>query len=251
MSLYTITLRDIMESEQTKPLLTKSMSTYELYTPKHEQLYGFIPTREQLNERILNHYKYYEISYETIGRFLDEFEIALKEIMPRYNQWYASVDIINNLENIFDNVDVVHTYEEEVTTNATGKITGDSTSDSNSTTNSSVTNNHKNVETTTPQGDITSINAKGIDTVTHADKIDWDENISIDTASNTGHDTTNSESNSEANETKTTTHRLTRKGNQGVNTYAHDMLEFRELFKNIEQDIIHDPRIAEQFMLIW
>lgn len=268
-----------MENEETKPLLTKAMSTYELYTPKNEEQYIHIPTREELNEKILNYYKYYEIGYETVGRFLEGFEVALKEVMPRYNQEWVSVDIINGLENIFDNVDVQHTFEETIKGLTKGKLTGSSNDSSetsasgsassegttNSTTNTSVNSNHKNVESTTPQGNILGINAKGIDTVTHADKINWDENISDDTATNEGHDTTSSSStntvtgsantsrteNSETDEDKTTSHVLTRKGNQGVNTYAHDMLEFRELFENIEQQIIHDPRIKEQFMLVY
>ena len=49
----------------------------------------------------------------------------------------------------------------------------------------------------------------------------------------------------------THTHVMTKKGNQGVNTYAHDMLEFRQLFQNIVQMIIHDSRIAELFMLVY
>ena len=49
----------------------------------------------------------------------------------------------------------------------------------------------------------------------------------------------------------TVKHTMNKKGNQGVNTYAHDLLEFRELFINIEQQIIKDERISELFMRVY
>ena len=46
------------------------------------------------------------------------------------------------------------------------------------------------------------------------------------------------ENNAESN--GTVRHTFTKKGNQGVNTYAHDMKELRETFLNIDMQIIED-----------
>lgn len=260
---YTVVLKTLMEDPEIKPLLDKAMSSYKMYKPEHPELYGYIPTREELNQKILNHYKYNEIGFETIGRFLDELEIALNEIMPLYNQMYKSVDIMNGLDDIFGNLDVKESFEQSTEGSASGTAgsenTTNTTSEANSEsqTTSSAENHSKNVESSTPQGDILSINNKGIDSVTHADQINWNHTNSEDTANNTGKDTTSAEStqtgseHSSSERSETITHTLTRKGNQGVNTYAHDMLEFRQLFVNIEQRIINDIRIRELFMLVY
>ena len=80
-----------------------------------------------------------------------------------------------------------------------------------------------------------------------------DSSSSVGTSESHSTSESNQETSSDvSNEsTGTTKHTLARKGNQGVNTYAHDMLEFRQLFLNIEQQIINDPELASCFMLIW
>ena len=267
---YTVVLKTLLDDENVKPLIDKAMSTYPTYTPIHPGLYAFIPTREELNKKILSFYKYREIGFETIGRFLDELETSLCEIMPYYNQLYKSVDIMNNIDDIFGNVDIVETFEQdsegtskgtsEGSTSGTSNGSSSGTASTNSETSSNVNSYNKNVSSDTPQGNISTSNT-GIDSVTHASNISWSHDTANDSGTTSGTDTSSSEStntttseasNTSNNETEEhLTHTLTKKGNQGVNTYAHDMLEFRELFMNIEQRIIHDDRIAELFMLVY
>ena len=92
---YTIVLKTLLDDPETKALIDKAMSTYPLYEKRSEEKYipSYIPTREQLNKKILDYYKYREIGFETVGRFLTELEVALNEIMPYYNQLY--IDQIN------------------------------------------------------------------------------------------------------------------------------------------------------------
>lgn len=251
---YTIKLKSLLDNEETKALIDNALSKYKLYTPLHKELYGYIPTREELNNKIINYYKYYEIGFETIGRFIEELEVTMNEIMPKYNQMYKSVDIMNDIEDIFGNVDMVETFEETTSGSVSGESNGTSNGNATSTsdTTSTINNYNKNVETQTPQGNISKLNTE-INSVDHADKITWNHTTSTDSGSTTGSDTTSSESTSSttSESSGTTTHTSTRKGNQGVNTYAHDMLEFRKLFENIEQDIIHDSRLRELFMLVY
>ena len=65
------------------------------------------------------------------------------------------------------------------------------------------------------------------------------------TSSGSGTSETNTES------TDTVEHTYTKIGNQGVNTYAHDMNEFRTSIIDVVNEIINDKRINDLFMLVW
>lgn len=249
---YTIVLKTLLDDVEVKPLIDKAMSTYPMYKPINDFKYSIIPTREELNKKIINHYKYREIGFETIGRFIDELEIALNEIMPYYYQLYKSADVINGLDDIFGNVDIIETFKEMTTGNIKGNATGTSKGNATSNTESNTNMNDKsrNVKSTEPQG---NIDVNDIGGVTHADEIGWNDSSSNSNSNSKGSDTTNSESTTTSNQdTRNTIERTYQKqGNQGVNTYAHDMKEFRELVLNIEQMIIKDKRINELFMLVY
>lgn len=255
---YTMLLKDIMDDSEGKQLLNKALSTYPMYEPKHPANYSIIPTREQINTKLLNHYKYREIGFETPGRFLDELEITMNEIMPYYYQLFKSEDIMNDIKDPFGNVDITETFEQETEGSSKGSSSSQSTnqteSSSNSNTDTDMTNNTKNISSKTPQG-LLDIGTKDIDSVGYGDNATWNEDISNSKGNTeeTGSATSESSgSGQSSNETSgTTKHTLTRVGNQGVNTYAHDMKELREIFLNIEQQIITDPRIAELFMLVY
>ena len=263
---YTIVLKTLLDDPQSKELIDKAMSTYPLYTPENAEKFSKVMTRSEINSMILNHFKYREIGFETFGRFLDELEISLNEIMPYYNQLLCSQDIINGLEDIFGNLDVTEEFDQETSgssnTSSSEEVEGSGSSTASgsdsSTSTTSMNGNVKNVKSETPQSQI-SITANNIDNVTYADQVDWNKNESTSNGSTSGN--TSSESSTTNNQSTTgsmtgsseqvTKHTLHRKGNQGVNTYAHDMLEFRQLFVNVVQDIIKDPRIQELFMLVY
>ena len=171
---YTVVLHTLMTEPQLKQQLDLALSTYPLY--KAGKLYDLIPTREQLNEKLLNHYKYREIGFETIGRFLDELRITMSEIMPRYNELFKTVEIMAELPSPFDNVDVVETFREERKTNSTtDSSTGTETTSTavdTTTTTGTASSHNKHVNSKTPQEGI-SIPAEGIDTVNYADEASW------------------------------------------------------------------------------
>lgn len=333
---YTEVLRDLMKNEHTAAALNKALSTYPIYQGK--KAYDLIPTREELNAKLLNHYKYREIGFETVGRFLDELEITMCEIMPLYNERFRSIEIMADIEDPFGNVDITETYEEHRSDEASGSGSGSSTTTStgsdsttassqgennhtssgtnnqtssvegtsqSSETNNQTTNtsgsesgtskvNNKRIESDTPQASLT-ITAKGIDNVTYASKAIWDEtegstsgtnqtegsttgtttrtgsegseSSTEGTTSETGKDTSTSSTQGSSEHTSsgtsettnqstsqssgTTSHTFTKKGNQGVNTYAHDMIEFRKSFIDVVNEIINDKRINELFMLVY
>ena len=73
MAKYTVELRTLMNDDLVRPLLNEALSKYPMYKPltNNEEVLAIIPTRQILNDKLLNHYKYREIGFETVGRFLD------------------------------------------------------------------------------------------------------------------------------------------------------------------------------------
>lgn len=258
---YTIYLKELMENPEIRPLLDKALSTYPLYEKKSKEEFipSVVPTREVLNEKILNAYKYREIGFETIGRFIDELEISMKEIMPYYNQILFSLD---QDYNILYNVDYTRTTDTEregsVTgnTESTASNTSTATSEDSNNSTSSINSNAKHVESATPQGQI-GIPASNIDSVAYADKVSWDKNNSSDTT-NTSGETSTSTQGSQTGNTSTTgsnedTEHISERiiGNYGQVSAQSLIEKYRDLIANVEQDIINDRRIKELFMNIW
>lgn len=250
MSKYTVELRVLLEDSYYNEKIQSALSKYPMYEAVNLQKYGLIPTRDELNNKILNHYKSYEIGQETPALFVEYLESTMNEIMPYYYQLYKSVDMINEIDDIFGNVDITESFEQETSGNVTdtSNNTATSTATSQATTTTNDNTAGRNVTDDTPQN---RLNISSIDNVTSASQINWNESDSNSSATNSGQDTTSSETNGNntSESSGTTKHTLSRKGNQGVNTYAHDVLEFRELFKNIEMQIINDLR--DLFMLVY
>lgn len=280
MAKYTVELRTLMNNEDVKPLLDLALSTYPLYSTEKD--IKLIPTRAELNTKLLNHYKYREIGFESVGRFLDELEITMCEIMPYYNERFKTIEIMHDLPNPFDNVDFVEEYTEERTgqneketigsASSSGETSSNDTGHSETTasdesnTTATVNHNNKSVHTTTPS-DTVSIPAQSIDTVTHADEVTWNQDKNSDTGttqgSSSGETDTTNEGHSESSATsenqieeagshsETIHHKFTKVGNQGVNTYAHDMNEFRTSIIDVVYEIITDSRVADLFMKVY
>jgi hypothetical protein len=243
---YTIVLKNLLEDPDAKAAIDNALSFYPLYQPPEGKQYDMVPDREELNRKLLNHYKYREIGFDTPGRFLDELQITMDEIMPRYNELLKTVVTMAELPSPFDNVDVVEEYEETRTEQGTSETA--TTANDTTTTKNKVTSANKHVQSKTPQGNI-NIPAKDIDTVNYADQVDWGKDNSDSDGSSTSNGETTAAGSNES--TGTTKHKFTKKGNQGVNTYAHDMNEFRTSIIDVVDQIIHDDRIADLFMLVY
>lgn len=251
---YTEVLVNLLNNSEAKSKIDQAMSTYPLYQRKSQEEYipTYIPTREELNNKILNYYKYREIGQETFGRWLFELETALKEIMPYYNQLYFSAD---QDFNITYNVDYRRTIdrnkEENSSSNSQSQTSTTATDETE--TESSVNGYGKTLHADTPQSQLISYTAQQINSVDYASDITWNNNTSSDTASSSGESSTSGTS-SVANtgtgsETEGTVE--TTKGNFGVVSAQDLILKYRQTILNIDQQIINDPRIQELFMLVY
>lgn len=244
---YTEVLYNLINNPQTKTKIDEAMSTYPLYEStnqnKEYNIPNIIPTREQLNKKILDYYRYREIGFETVGRFLQELEISLNEIMPYYNQLFFSAD---QDYNIIYNVDYKRTIDRDLSGN-TSSTTESSATDSTETSANS-TSNSKHVTSDTPQNQL-SITNKQIDTVDYANQVDWNKDDAESSGSTSGESSTSATGTGTNKELESTIE--TTKGNFGV-VSAQDLIKkYRELIINIEQQIINDPRIVELFMLVY
>lgn len=236
---YTEVLDNLLNNEEAKVAIDEAMATYPLYEQEEKaRQFGtayHVPTRKELNNKILNYYRFREIGFETFGRFIFELKTALEEIMPKYNQLFYSAD--QDFNPIY-NVD----YEKVIGRDKTDSTTSNSASTSSDETNAQ--NNTKNIMSGTPQSEL-NVATKDIEQVTYADNASW--NQSIDENKTTSNMAGNSSTDgSESELTKETT-----KGNFGVVSAQDLILKYRETILNIEQMIINDPRIQECFMLIY
>lgn len=233
---YTEILDNLLRYPQTKEWIDNAMSDYPLYQtdPNRVKVYGTaysVPTRDELNAKILNHYRFREIGQETIGRWLFELNTALNEIMPYYNQLFYSADQdFNPIYNVDYKKSVIGSQNASSNTTSTG---------SDSSTNEEYT---KGVNSRTPQDQL-SISNTGIDTVSYADNAEWGKSSGSTSGTNTT--TGNASSNGSTSSIETT------KGNFGVTSSQELIIKYRETIINIEQQIINDPRIKELFMLIF
>lgn len=233
---YTEVLDNLLRNEEAKAEIDNAMSDYPLYEtdPDAVRTYGTaykVPTRAELNTKILNYYRFREIGQETFGRWLFELRTALHEIMPKYNQLFYSADQdFNPIYNVDYKKTIIGSQNATSTTTSSG---------SDSSTNEEYT---KNVNSKTPQDQLNIPNT-GVDTVDYADDASWGKASGSTTGTNT---TTGNSSSDGSNSSVETT-----KGNFGVVSAQDLIIKYRETILNIEQEIINDPRIKELFMLIY
>lgn len=75
----------------------KIFEKYAIFDEKH---------RDELNFKILHHFYFCEIGYETVGLWVDRLNARMCEIMPEFNQLYATAALDFD---IFNNVNVTET----------------------------------------------------------------------------------------------------------------------------------------------
>lgn len=236
---YTEVLDNLLNNEQAKAHIDEAMSTYPLYEQEEKaREFGtayHVPTRKELNNKILNYYRFREIGFETFGRFVFELKTALEEIMPKYNQLFYSAD--QDFNPIY-NVD----YEKIIGRDRTDSTISNSTTTSTDETEAQT--NTKDIASGTPQSEL-NVATKDIEQVAYADTASWNQNIDENKT------TSNMAGNSSTDGSETELTKESTKGNFGVVSAQDLILKYRQTIINIEQMIINDPRIQECFMLIY
>ena len=147
-----------------------------------------------------------------------------------------SVEMLNEIDDIFGNINLTEKFEQENESNTDANGT---TTINNSDTESGSTEFERRFSDT-PQGNIENLDKNMSEAAREKT-----EN------SNVRQNNQVSENESKNNSFSKTTYTHTKVGNQGVNTYAHDIIEFRQTIINIEEEIINDPKIKELFMQVY
>lgn len=218
--------------------------------------------KKAFEQKVIDHYRFRQIGQETPGRWLHYFRSRIREIMPYYIQLYESQAMMQAIEDPFGNVDFTETFEQTSTGERSGSLKRSTSGSLDSATTGSSEVSTQDAETNagsstkkfsnTPQGSIENLdsylteatmeNAENEKTANGTSSAS-DEGTRKDTSTGTQDDTT------QDTETGTIRHTMTKKGNQGVNTYAHDMKELRETFLNIDLMIINE--LKDLFLMVY
>jgi hypothetical protein len=233
MSRYTIELRYLIEGNY-----DLGLKNYPIFDESY---------REQLNNKIIQHYYFREIGFETEALFKNRLNQKMNEIMPYYNQMYESSKL---------KIDPLSTIDLEEVFSRKSKTTGEGTSSTSGTGNN--TNNFNSTDTTdygkiSKFSDIAQaqttpneiLNDKYLTSATVDDGQDKNTNTGTNTSQTES--TTSGTSTDERNLDEDTT--LTRKGNNGTASESELLNMYRETFLNIDMMIIDD--LDELFLGIW
>lgn len=233
MSRYTIELRYLIEGNY-----DLGLKDYPIFDDSY---------REQLNNKIIQHYYFREIGFETEALFKNRLNQKMNEIMPYYNQMYESSKL---------KIDPLSTIDLEEVFSRKSKTTGEGTSSTSGTGNN--TNNFNSTDTTdygkiSKFSDIAQaqttpneiLNDKYLTSATVDDGQDKNTNTGTNTSQTES--TTSGTSTDKRNLDEDTT--LTRKGNNGTASESELLNMYRETFLNIDMMIIDD--LDELFLGIW
>lgn len=185
--------------------------------------------RQELERKFLMHYYTREIGFETYGLWKLKLNTKLNEIMPYFNELYASVQYLNNP---MDDVDYKRI------TNGSENMRRDE--DTESTQNISSSNNGVSYHSysDTPQGALTGVREGNYLT-----------NASKDEANNAGNSNTKGTFNTD--ETRDTTKNTveTVKGKMYGSSKAKMVMEYRKAILNIDMQVIDE--LSDLFMQIF
>ena len=200
MSKYTVTIRQLVETK-----FDLGLKDYPIFNENY---------REILNKKIIDHYYFREIGFETAGRFKFEINRKMNEIMIYYNQLYKSE---------------MYSFSPISNINVTNNYTSTDSRVSNSEDVS--TNEGLNVDSTTPQS---LINYDNIENNLYANNA---EKINSESTNKNKSDSTNRINNYNKDE-----------GYSGIS--GSELLnQYRSTFLNIDLEIIND--LGDLFMNIY
>ncbi len=219
--------------------------------------------KKAFEQKVIDHFYLRQIGAETVGRFLHYFRRTVREIMPYYIQRYESVDLMKDPEiRPLENYNMIEEYSAEGSENdtRTGESGGTTTSTGESTGTGSrdltVTGKDTAVHSDTPQGQLNlTISADGSANMAYASDVTESANRETTGESSTAGETTTQEATTTGTSSETGTkastdkHKLTRRGNIGVTTYAQLLEGYRETFLNIDMEVINELEIC--FLGVW
>lgn len=192
--------------------------------------------RQKLNQKIINHYYFREIGFETVGLFRFYLKQTMNEIMPYYNQLYESALLeIDPLNTINFTETLTRTKIGNDTKNFNENTTINSNGDSNS--NSTKSTNFKDVESDTPQGMLSIGNIEGELYASYA-RISKNEDTTNSTAHQETTDTQKRKNDEKINREDNENYTRTEIGNR--ESQSELLMKYRQTFLNIDMQVINE-----------
>lgn len=204
--------------------------------------------RHELECKILLHYYFREIGFETVGQFKLRLCSTLRDIMPYYNQLYESAALeYNPLNDISITKQVYNTSTDGLQHGHTASRTTSESTTNNTDTEQKTNATHTRAYSNTPQGTISGVEnntyltdyAKDIDNAGKINVHGTVSNSGTDTTINSGTDTRTINGNS----TETTT------GKTASKTYQELIKQYRENIINVDKMIIDE--LSDLFIKLW
>lgn len=215
MSEYTTTLRWWCTSLNNNDTSLSVKQNIELALPK---IFNFdFPIfnenyREELEFKIIHHFYFREIGFETPGLFREYLNMKLNEIMPYYNQRYQSELLTYNP---FDNINIT----------TVGSTSGNNTQSTSTNGTGSVNGNDSSAYSDTPQNGLTDV-----DNLNYLTNYTKNTNGSETATSSEGSTAAHNDGNYE--ETKT--------GKDSQTSFMELLTQYRKTFLNIDMEVIHE-----------
>lgn len=204
--------------------------------------------RSLLNDKIIDHFYFREIGFETAAQFSWEMRRTMNEIMPYYNELYKTRSLIDDPLTDFQRT---FTEEWDADRHDTGTTTNTATRNGNETevTQNASTDHNRNVYQDTPMSLLDNDGSPSVEGLDYATNVTYDDGSSSVNGQRTlnrgEHDTSEREDDLNRNEAGTKTH-----DERGRNhSQAYLLKEFRETFINIDLEVIND--LETLFMGLW
>ena len=194
--------------------------------------------REILNNKLLDHFDFYEIGQETPALFKLFLNRTMNEIMPYYNELYKSR--LEYSENLLKNVDFSEVFEGNANSEVAG--TGNSNSTSLSKNKTTGESESKNIFNSTPQGQIL---LNSIAEQNYATNLTQIGDNSTSNSENNITDSTDSTTSQKGKQSNAYNKKIS--GNNGNYLISDIILGFRKAIVNIDYMIFEDERIKDLF----
>lgn len=246
---YSITLRNIEEFITHNDLLSffTDYNINDFLTNKQIQTItnSGLWSKEKLAEKIIEHYYFREIGFETIALFKHYAKITMKEIMesklPLIYSKCIEFDPLINVDYTEEfNRTIEGTAQNNGSLSGTSQNTGSSSSTSQSSSNS--TSNHTTKNLDTPENEISNLeNNKYLSSANITNDTSNLTDNTTNSSQNTANNTTSQTSQNQQNSNNIEHYVKTQKGNSGSLTTAQNLIQqYRDIIISIDNDIIKE-----------
>lgn len=243
MSKFTTQLRWIVENVQSTVPYSKTIRyTHDTYSKIGLNEYPIFDEsyRNTLNDKIIDHFYFREIGFETVAQFAWFMRRTMNEIMPYYNKLYETELMIDNPLSDFDK-----SWREDWDANISDTGIIGNTSESTTNADSSGESHNRNVYQDTPMSLLDNSSAPTIEGLDYATNVTYDDGTTSDESTTT----------TDSDSTRTTDMNKYDRGwrkrtEEGRNTAQIELFEkLKDKYMNLDMEVIN--HLEDLFIGLW